>query len=246
VTSRQELDICRPETALAIIRASKPWAIINTAGFVRVGEAEREKSRCILENTEGPAILAEVAAREGIPLVTFSSDLVFDGLARRPYVESDPTSPSCVYGASKAEAERRVVAINRRAMVVRASAFFGPWDRYNFVYSVLAALRRGETFSAASDVVVSPTYVPDLVHAVLDLLIDGADGVWHLAGSEILSWREMAQRVAGAAQLDPGLIRELSSGAARNTALRSEKGVVLPSGADAIERCAIALAALEP
>jgi dTDP-4-dehydrorhamnose reductase len=68
----------------------------------------------------------------GIPFVTFSSDLVFDGKLGRPYLEPDPTSPTCVYGESKAQAEDRVLAIDPQALIVRTSAFFGPWDPHNF------------------------------------------------------------------------------------------------------------------
>ena len=85
--------------------------MINTAGYVRVADAEREPERCYPENTEGAVGLAKLCARLGIPFVTFSSDLVFDGRLGRAYVETDPPSPACVYGASKAEAVRRVLEI---------------------------------------------------------------------------------------------------------------------------------------
>jgi dTDP-4-dehydrorhamnose reductase len=77
-----------------------------------------------------------------------------------PYVESDPPAPLNVYGRSKAEAERRVLECHPAALVVRTSAFFGPWDEYNYVALVLRALRAGKPFLAATDLVVSPTYVP--------------------------------------------------------------------------------------
>jgi dTDP-4-dehydrorhamnose reductase len=86
---------------------------------------------------------------------------------------------------------------------VRTSAFFGPSDGANFVTRVLDALARGENFPAATDAVVSPTYVPHLVEACLDLLIDGAEGVWHLANAGALSWWELARRVALMAGFDP-------------------------------------------
>ena len=105
-----------------------------------------------------------------------------------PYVESDPVGPLNVYGRTKIEAERRVLALDPAALVVRTSAFFGPSDRANFVTRVLDTLERGETVRAASDAIVSPTYVPDLVNRALDLLIDGAAGVWHLANAGALSW----------------------------------------------------------
>lgn len=237
------MDIAEPDAVRAMMQEFQPWAIVNTAGFVRVAHAAGERSRCMRENATGPAVLAEIAANYDIPLVTFSSDLVFNGLAERPYFESDPTSPMCVYGESKAEAERHVMASHPHSLVVRTSAFFGPWDRYNFVAAVIAALRRGELFSAASNQVVSPTYVPDLVHCVLDLLIDEAEGIWHVVSSGSLSWHEFACRVARAADLGSGLIRDVPSSMPRRTALQSERGIRLPLLVPAIERCARELAA---
>ena len=98
---------------------------------------------------------------------------MFDGRLGRPYVESDVPCPSCVYGASKAEAERRVLDEYSDALIIRTSAVFGPWDKYNFVYHSLCALASGGEVLASANCVVSPTYVRDLVTAALDVLIDG-------------------------------------------------------------------------
>ena len=95
-------------------RRWRPWAIVNAAGYVRVDEAERERVACRRANAVGPAVLAAVCRKAGIQLVTFSSDLVFDGQRQRPYVESDPVGPLNIYGRSKVEAERRVLALPRR------------------------------------------------------------------------------------------------------------------------------------
>ena len=136
---------------------------------MRIDAAESDRERCMRENALGPAVLAEACARVGIRLVTFSSDQVFDGRGARPWVESDAPAPLNVYGASKAAAERDVLARCPDAMVVRTSAFFGPWDRHNFVFHALGALARRELFRAAADKRVSPTYLPDLVN-VLSLI----------------------------------------------------------------------------
>ena len=82
------------------------------------------------------------------------------------------------------------------ALVIRTAAFFGPWDCYNFVAATLAAIAAGTAFAAADDVRVSPTYVPDLANTVLDLLLDGEEGVWHLANDAAVSWYELARRTA--------------------------------------------------
>jgi dTDP-4-dehydrorhamnose reductase len=110
LTTREELDICDEASIRAAIEEHRPWAIINSAGFVRVADAERERDTCFKWNAEGPAKLAAACRQAGIPLVTFSSDLVFDGQLGRPYSEDDPVSPTTVYGLSKARAEEHVLA----------------------------------------------------------------------------------------------------------------------------------------
>jgi dTDP-4-dehydrorhamnose reductase len=188
-------------------------------------------------------VLALAAIRHAVRFMTFSSDLVFDGSAGRPYVESDPVAPLNAYGRSKAEAERRVLDSDPQALVIRTSAFFGPWDGHNFVTQALAALGEGRPFAAASDMTVSPTYVPDLVNACLDLLIDKESGIWHLSNGAAMSWAELARRACEAAGIDAARLEarpafDLGMAAARplNSALSSERGLILPSFEDALTR----------
>ncbi|MDQ6621467.1 MAG: sugar nucleotide-binding protein [Pseudomonadota bacterium] len=235
LTTRADLDIARPASVRAAIARWQPWAIINTAGYVRVDDAEADVKHW-RDNVLGPTVLASASAREGIRLVTFSSDLVFDGSKGAPYVESDRADPLNAYGRGKRAAELEVLAKDRDALVVRTSAFFGPWDRYNFVAQALAALRQGERWRAANDQWVSPTYVPDLVHATLDLLVDGESGVWHLANRGEVTWASLAQLAADAFGLNASLIEpvagaELGQVAARPrfAALASERGSPMPT-----------------
>jgi dTDP-4-dehydrorhamnose reductase len=243
VLTRQEMDIADPASVEAAIVRFKPWAIINAGGYVRVDDAERESERCMRENAHGPTILALAAIRHGLRFMTFSSDLVFDGTLGRPYVESDRVAPLGVYGRSKAEAERRVLDSDPQALVIRTSAFFGPWDEHNFVTQALGALGNGQPFAACSDQVVSPTYVPDLVNACLDLLIDRECGLWHLSNGEAMNWAELARRACAAAGIEPAGLEErtaaeLGLGAARplHSPLSSERGLLLPSFEDALGR----------
>ena len=241
--SRRDLDIAEPASIEATLARFRPWAVVNTAGYVRVDDAQAEPARCFRENARGPACLAAACARLDVRLLTFSSDLVFDGAKRGPYVERDPVRPLNVYGQSKAQAEAAVLAALPSALVARTSAFFGPWDAYNFVTLALRELAAGWRFVAADDAVVSPTYVPDLVQASLDLLIDGEGGIWHLANQGAVSWAELTRRAAARAGLDPALVegrptRELGLAAPRPrySALGSERGALLPPLDDALAR----------
>jgi dTDP-4-dehydrorhamnose reductase len=241
--SRHDMDITDPDSVERALALHRPWAVVNTAGYVRVDEAENDVERCLRENTIGPAVLAAACARHAIHLTTFSSDLVFDGALDRPYVESDATAPLGVYGKSKAEAELRVQDKHPGALVVRTSAFFGPWDKHNFVTLALQALERGEPFTASGDLIVSPTYVPDLVHACLDLAIDGEAGVWHLSNVGAVSWAGLALKAAEQAGIDPSRLETKPASACgyaaarpRHAALTSERGILLPALDNALAR----------
>ena len=196
LVGRQDVDITDPSRIDALFRRVRPWAVINAAGYVKVDDAERDPDACRRANVTGPVNLAAACRRHGLPLVTFSSDLVFDGCANRPYLEGDEPSPLSVYGTSKAEAERRVFELLPTALVIRSSAFFGPWDEFNFLACLFRALDEGANFEAADDSTVSPTYVPDLVQATLDLLIDREIGLWHLANTGTVTWCEFARMAA--------------------------------------------------
>ncbi|HEV2802213.1 MAG TPA: family 1 glycosylhydrolase [Pyrinomonadaceae bacterium] len=241
--TRAEMDIADAASVESVLAEFEPWAVVNAAGYVRVDDAEREPERCMRENAEGAATLAEACARHGATLLTFSSDLVFDGKKTDPYVESDAVSPLNVYGRSKAEAERCVLESLPSALVVRTSAFFGPWDEYNFITIALNTLAEGRAFVAADDCIVSPTYVPDLVTASLDLLIDGERGIWHLANEGAHTWAELARLAARRAGLDEQLVEARPVAALRLAAprpaygvLASERGQLLPSFEDALTR----------
>lgn len=228
LTSRSVLDIT-DETSIAVaLQRFAPWAIINAAGFVRTWEADKRFEECLAINAIGPELLGRASKAAGIPLVTFSSDLVFDGKLGRSYSEPDEPAPISTYGRSKAEAEARLRAVDADALIIRTSAFFGPWDRHNFLFDTIEKLKRGEQVVASDRTYVSPTYVPDLVHAALDLLVDGERGIWHLTNQGAVSWHELAREAASAARLDRKLVvstvREEES---VDTSLTSERGLLL-------------------
>ena len=245
LTDRQRLAIDDPASVAEALDALKPWAVVNTAGWVRVDDAEGDPEGCLRANTAGAVELARACAARDIRYLTFSSDLVFDGTKGSPYVESDAPSPLNAYGRSKAEAERLVLEAGGRSLVARTAAFFSPYDVHNFAVWVRDELRAGRRVRAASDSVVSPTYVPDLVRSALDLLIDGDTGVWHLVNAGAVSWAEFAMRVAEVLNLDPRMVdptpsAEMGWCARRpaNAALATERGQLLPTLDSALARFA--------
>lgn len=243
LTDRAACAIDDPASIRAAIDTHQPWAVINAAGWVRVDDAEADREACFRANADGAALLAEACAERGLKYTMFSSDLVFDGAKQDLYIESDAPKPLNVYGASKAAAEERVLAALPGALVVRTAAFFSPFDAYNFAVWIERELRAGRPVHAAEGFVVTPTFVPDLVHASLDLLIDEEQGVWHLTNQEPVSWFDFGRRVAETLDLDARLVRparpeELGWRARRPeyVPLGSKHGQLLPKLEDALAR----------
>ena len=241
--SRAEMDIADPASVQEAIERHRPWAVINASGYVRIDAAESDAECCFRENTTGPAVLAQRCAESGLALVTFSSDQVFSGERRVPWVESNATAPLSVYGRSKADAETAVLAHHPGAMVVRTSSFFGPWDVHNFIHATLRDLVKGREVIVQDDVRIAPTYVPDLVNVCLDLLIDGENGIWHLANVGDVSWSEFATLAASRAGVDMGLLLPRPAAGLGLIATRpvygvlaSERATLMPSLEDALIR----------
>ena len=239
---RRDLDITNAASVYEVARRVRPWAVVNATGYVRVDDAERDSETCFGVNTVGAVNVATACCKLQLPVVTYSSDLVFSGDRDHPYTEDDQPHPLNVYGASKAEAERRILEVMPTALVIRTSAFFGPWDNSNFVVRALDAIRRGDRWRAAADVVVSPTYVPDLVHATLDLLLDRESGIWHLSNAGPISWFEFARSAALACGASLELIEPSTASALgwpatrpRYSALSSVRGQVMRSTEEALD-----------
>ncbi len=203
---RDTIDLERTATVGPALDRIRPWAVVNATGWVRVDEAEGSEAACHAINAIGAIALAQACAARGIGSIGFSSDLVFDGETARPYVEADIPTPLSAYGRSKAALEAGCAGLPG-ALVIRTAAFFSAMDRHNFAVAAVDALASGRRFDAAADHVVTPTFVPALVDTALDLLIDGMEGICHLAGNEALDWAAFARRIAVACGLDPALVR---------------------------------------
>jgi dTDP-4-dehydrorhamnose reductase len=137
----------------------------------------------------------------GIQLLAWSSHLVFDGCSLRPYLEGDAPAPRGLYATSKFEAERVILASCPQALLIRAGPLFAPWDQASLVARAIHTLRAGRHFMAAEDVTISPSYLPHLVTAALDLLIDGESGIWHLANQGAVTHADFVREIVRGASL---------------------------------------------
>ena len=156
---------------------------------------------------------------QGVPVVYYSTDYVFDGSKREPYVESDPTGPLSVYGRTKLEGEGEV----RDGWIVRSSWLFGPTGT-NFVRTMLRLAGERDEVSVVADQLGSPTYVGHLAEATRELL-DLPFGIWHVAAEGECTWAEFARAIFEEAGLDCR-VREITTEELGRPALRPAYSVL--------------------
>lgn len=196
---RPDFDFDAPETVAATLEAVRPRMILNAAAYTAVDRAESEPAAADRANHLGPKALAEYCAGAGIPLIHVSTDYVFDGTKGAPYVESDPTCPTGVYGATKLAGENAALAANPRTIVLRTAWVYAAHGR-NFVLTMLAAGKRLPRLRVVADQVGNPTNARDLAEAMLAIATridtngwtDAYRGVFHASGSGATSWHGLA------------------------------------------------------
>lgn len=174
--------------------------VLHTAAWTDVDGAEADPDGARLVNVDGTRNVAAL----GVPVVCYSTDYVFDGQKREPYVESDRPNPLSVYGRTKLDGEREV----RNGWIIRSSWLFG-WTGRNFVKTMLELGRERDEVSVVADQVGSPTYVGHLAEATRDLLELPQD-TWHLAADGECSWAEFARAIFEEAGLDTN-VREITT-----------------------------------
>jgi dTDP-4-dehydrorhamnose reductase len=240
---RQELDITSQRSIENIIERERPWALINAIGFTSIDEAEKDPMKCFRVNTLGPAMLASVCHTNNVKMVTFSADQVFNGKKRNPYLESDKPSPINIYGQSKRKAEEVIMMVNPDTLIIRSSAFYNPWIANDPLVRLLNETRSGEVHYFPNDIIISPTYIVDLVNTTLDIMIDGESGIWHLSNQEEISqfqFVRMALEMAGRDDRNIGGIQSwrLKYAAERPhySVLSNLKGISLPPLSVALEK----------
>jgi dTDP-4-dehydrorhamnose reductase len=202
--TRAEMDLSDPDAIRSRCRDVKPAVIFNAAAYTAVDKAESEASLAMAINGIAPGILAEEANRLDVPLVHYSTDYVFDGTARRPYVETDPAAPQCVYGKTKLAGEAAVIATARRYLVLRTSWLYGN-RRQNFLNTMLRLAREREELRVVADQIGAPTWVQAVAKTsvqCIDRKTGGEaaalaieSGIYHLAANGSTSWCEFAQAI---------------------------------------------------
>ncbi|MBM4184062.1 MAG: dTDP-4-dehydrorhamnose reductase [Gemmatimonadetes bacterium] len=197
--SHPELDVVDEQAVERALARSRPDAVFHCAAYTAVDRAESEPDEARAVNVEGTRHVARAASGVGAQLLSVSTDYVFDGRKRTPYLPDDDVGPLSVYGRTKLDGERAALAAAPSALVVRTSWLYG--DESGFVPAILRRASRGERLRVVDDQGGRPTWAPHAAAAMLDLLERRARGIWHVAGGGECTRLELAREALQLARL---------------------------------------------
>jgi dTDP-4-dehydrorhamnose reductase len=209
LTTQEKLRVEDAAQLNAAVDAARPDLILNTSAFHRVDDCEDQPERAFEVNVFGVRNLASAARHNNAVLVHFSTDYVFDGPARTPYVETDLPCPQCVYGVSKLSGEFLLASIWPKHFIFRVSGLYGYTGSRekgtNFVETMLGLARSGKPIRVVKDQVLTPTSTIDVARTIRLLARTDCYGLYHLTNAGECSWYEFAQAIFGCANLQPDL-----------------------------------------
>lgn len=222
---RTDGPILEPDFLEEQIAGFNPDLLFNTIAYTQVDQAEDEPERAYLLNKSFPALLGRVLRGSDCALVHYSTDFVYNGKKRDPYLETDSTDPQSVYGASKLAGENALRELDLpKLLILRTAWLFGP-GRRNFVSVILNKAVDRNQLTVVHDQVGSPTYTLDLAEMSLALVDKQATGLVHAVNSGQASWCELASE---AVSLNNGLtnVEPICSGQWPQKAKRPEYSVL--------------------
>jgi dTDP-4-dehydrorhamnose reductase len=199
VLGRPGFDFDDPGTIRAAFAGGAWRYVVNAAAYTAVDAAEADEAGAARANADGPEALATLCARAGIPFIHISTDYVFDGSSGRPYLETDATSPTGVYGRTKRDGEVRVLKAGGKSIILRTAWVYSDTGK-NFVRTMLSAGAKLPRLRVVADQTGSPTAAADLAAAILDIIAvierDGWQerfgGIFHATGSGETTWHGLA------------------------------------------------------
>ena len=202
---RPDLDLADPASVARALKAAAPDVIVSAAAYTAVDKAESESDLAHAVNGAGAGAVARAAKALGVPLIHISTDYVFDGTLARPYVESDPTGPTGVYGASKLAGEQAVLAAHGdNSAILRVAWVYSPFGG-NFVKTMLRLASDRDEVSVVADQLGNPTAALDIAEAILlvatNMVSDGSPklrGVFHMTAQGEASWADFAEAIFAA------------------------------------------------
>lgn len=205
--TRADLDLSHESSIRACIRRHRPRWIINPAAYTAVDKAESEPALARAINADAPGILGDEARQIGATVIHFSTDYVFDGCQPTPYLESDPTRPLGVYGASKLAGEQALAATGSHHIILRTSWVYGATGK-NFLLTILKLAAERPELKIVADQTGAPTWSHDLatLTAQLIALKPTESGIYHATSSGETTWHGFASEFLRIANLPTSLI----------------------------------------
>jgi dTDP-4-dehydrorhamnose reductase len=205
-----EFDITQPDKVKKVLSSLEADVIINTAAYHKVDECEDNPQESFLVNSIAVRDLALICRDLGVALVHFSTDYVFDGKKRKPYVEEDAPNPLSVYATSKLAGEYFVQNMLDKYFIIRTCGLYGEagcWGKgYNFVDTLAALEKQGEPLKVVNDQWVTPTSTAELAERIKELILTGHHGLYHLTNEGECTWFEFAKTIFTLMGKKPNLI----------------------------------------
>lgn len=200
----EDCDLADEAAVAALVTRVAPDVIVNPAAYTAVDKAEQDRERAFAINGRAPGLLGEHARRLGALVVQFSTDYVFDGASATPYVETDPTGPLGVYGASKLAGEQALAASGAAHIILRTSWVVGAHGA-NFAKTMLRLAKERDALTVVADQIGAPTTAGLLADVTAHLVRERVraaahSGVYHCVNAGETSWCEYAKFVLGFAQ----------------------------------------------
>jgi dTDP-4-dehydrorhamnose reductase len=202
--NRKAADFTRPEEVVRVVRQADTDVVVNAVAYTAVDKAESEEALAYAINVDAVGTMAEACAARGLPLIHVSTDYVFDGEKRSPYLETDPTRPLNAYGRTKLAGERALAAANPRHVILRTSWVYSAHGG-NFVKTMLRLGCERDRLTVVNDQVGCATSAADIASAILAIagaLHAGKDGfgVFHYTGAGETTWYDFARAVLDGAR----------------------------------------------
>jgi dTDP-4-dehydrorhamnose reductase len=248
----EDVEVSDESSVVSALSNASAELVVNTAAMHNAEKCELDPARAFAVNALGTKFLARACEARGSAFVHVSTDYVFGGEKRTPYVETDLPRPVNTYGISKLAGEHYALCENRKTFVVRTSALFGSHPCRakgggNFVGLMLRLGRERGKVKVVDDELVSPTYTVDLADQIARLARSAAFGVYHATSAGQCTWHEFATAIFGEAGIDvvnevataadfPAKVRRPTYSVLDNRALRDRGLDVMPTWRDALKR----------
>jgi dTDP-4-dehydrorhamnose reductase len=206
----EEIDIREEEDTAVKVEKLRPDIVINIAAHTNVDGCESDEEKAFAINAEGAKHAALAALKCRAKMVYLSTDYVFDGNKREPYLETDSPHPLNVYGRSKLKGEQYVQELLKDALIIRTQWLYGKHGK-NFVISILRQASEKGVLSIVNDQIGSPTYTVDLAKAIAVLIQYDARGIFHVANSDFCTWYTFGQAILKLSGMDQVRVIPISS-----------------------------------